>query len=46
MNLEQQKIDVRISKIIVNIAPAAVRILIGVTNSLGKNQVDIYYVSS
>jgi hypothetical protein len=40
MNLEEQKIDVQISNIIVNIAPAAVRILIGVMNSLGKRQVN------
>jgi hypothetical protein len=42
MDSEQQKVDVRISNIIVNIAPAAVRILIGVMNSLGKHQVDRY----
>ncbi len=41
MNSEQQKIDIRISNIIVNISPAALRIFIGVTNSLGKHQVDL-----
>jgi hypothetical protein len=41
MDSDQQKIDVRISNIVVNISPAALRILIGVTNSLGKNQVDL-----
>lgn len=40
MNPNLQKISVRISNIIVNIAPAVVRILIGVSNSLGENQVD------
>jgi hypothetical protein len=41
MDPDEQKIDVRISNIIMNIAPAAVRILVGVTNSLGKPQVGI-----
>jgi hypothetical protein len=45
MDSEQQNINVYISNIIVNIAPAAVRILLGVTNSLAKHQVDIYYLS-
>lgn len=40
MDKTQQKIDVRISDIIVSIAPAAVRTLIGVTSSLGTLQVD------
>ena len=39
MDNEQQKIDVRISDIIVSIAPAAIRTLIGVTSSLGTLQV-------
>lgn len=39
MNNEEQKIDVRISDIIVSIAPAAIRTLIGVTSSLGTLQV-------
>ncbi|CAF1212266.1 unnamed protein product [Rotaria magnacalcarata] len=38
MNNEQQKMDVRISEIIVSIAPAAIRTLIGVTSSLGTLQ--------
>ncbi|CAF3939022.1 unnamed protein product [Rotaria sp. Silwood2] len=38
MDNEQQKIDVRISDIIVSIAPAAIRTLIGVTSSLGTLQ--------
>ncbi|CAF4508473.1 unnamed protein product, partial [Rotaria socialis] len=38
---EQQKIDVQISDIIVSIAPAAIRTLIGVTNSLGKLQATV-----
>ena len=40
MDPDEQKIDVRISNIIVNIAPAAVRILLGVSNSFGQDQVD------
>jgi hypothetical protein len=40
MDKQQQKIDVRISDIIVSIAPAAVRTLIGVTSSLGTLQVN------
>ncbi|CAF4497379.1 unnamed protein product [Rotaria socialis] len=36
MDLEQQKIDIRCSHILINIMPVAVRILIGVTNSLSK----------
>lgn len=39
MDNEQQKIDVRVSDIIVSIAPAAVKTLIGVTSSLGTLQV-------
>ncbi|CAF3775950.1 unnamed protein product, partial [Rotaria magnacalcarata] len=38
---EQEKIDVQISDIIVNIAPAAIRTLIGVTSSLGKRQATV-----
>ncbi|CAF4656530.1 unnamed protein product [Rotaria sp. Silwood1] len=38
LNDEQQKIDVRISDIIVSIAPAAIRTVISVTNSLGTRQ--------
>jgi len=38
MDKEQQKIDVRISDIIVSIAPAAVKTLISVTSSLGSLQ--------
>ncbi|CAF3526493.1 unnamed protein product [Rotaria socialis] len=38
MNNEQQKMDVRISDIIVSIAPAAIRTLIDVTSSLGTLQ--------
>ncbi|CAF4998325.1 unnamed protein product, partial [Rotaria sp. Silwood1] len=38
---KQQKIDVRISDIIVSIAPAAVRTLIGVTSSLGTLQTTV-----
>jgi hypothetical protein len=41
MNSEGEKIDIQMSNIIVNIAPAAVRILIAVANSFGKHQVDI-----
>ena len=40
MDNEQQKIDVKISDIIVSIAPAAVKTLIAVTSSLGTLQVD------
>jgi hypothetical protein len=40
MDKQQQKIDVRISDIIVSIAPEAVRTLIGVTSSLGTLQVN------
>lgn len=40
MNNKEQKIDVRISDIIVSIAPAAVRTLISVTSSLGTLQVN------
>jgi hypothetical protein len=40
MDNEQQKIDIRISDIIVSIAPAAVKTLIAVTSSLGTLQVD------
>ncbi|CAF3896761.1 unnamed protein product, partial [Rotaria magnacalcarata] len=36
MDLEQQKIDIRCSHILINIMPVAVRIIIGVTNSLSK----------
>jgi hypothetical protein len=39
MDKEQQKVDVRVSDILVSIAPAAVRTLIGVTSSLGTLQV-------
>ncbi|CAF3667368.1 unnamed protein product [Rotaria sp. Silwood1] len=38
LNDEQQKIDVRISDIIVSIAPAAIRTVISVTNSLGTRK--------
>ncbi|CAF4149952.1 unnamed protein product, partial [Adineta steineri] len=41
MDNHQQKIDVRISDIIVSIAPAAVKTLIGVTNSLGTLQANV-----
>ena len=40
MNNKEQKVDVRISDIIVSIAPAAVRTLISVTSSLGTLQVN------
>jgi hypothetical protein len=40
MDNEQQKVDVRISDIIVSISPAAVRTLIAVTSSLGTLQVN------
>jgi len=40
MDNQQQKIDVRISDIIVSISPRAVRTLIAVTSSLGTLQVD------
>jgi hypothetical protein len=40
MDNEQQKVDLRISDIIVSIAPAAVKTLIAVTSSLGALQVD------
>jgi hypothetical protein len=40
MDNTQQRIDVRISDIIVSIAPAAVKTLIGVTSSLGTLQVE------
>jgi hypothetical protein len=40
MDNNQQKLDVRISDIIVSIAPAAVKTLIGVTSSLGTLQVN------
>jgi hypothetical protein len=40
MDKQQQKIDVRISDIIVSIAPEAIRTLIGVTSSLGTLQVN------
>ncbi len=40
MNNESQKMDVRISDIIVSIAPAAIRTVIGVTSSLGTLQVN------
>ena len=36
---EEQKIDLRISDIMVSIAPAAVRTVIGVMSSLGTLQV-------
>ncbi len=39
MDDESQKIDIRISDIIVSIAPAAIRTIIGVTSSLGTLQV-------
>lgn len=39
MNSREQKVDVRVSDIIVSIAPAAVRTLISVTSSLGTLQV-------
>ncbi|CAF1256037.1 unnamed protein product [Rotaria sordida] len=38
IDLEQQKIDIRFSHIIINITPAAARILIGVTSSLSKHE--------
>ncbi|CAF4323084.1 unnamed protein product [Rotaria sp. Silwood2] len=38
MNNERQRMDVRISNIIVNIAPAAIRTVINVTSSLGTSQ--------
>jgi len=38
---EQQKVDVRVSDIIVSIAPAAVRTLIGVTSSLGTLETSV-----
>ncbi|CAF4608864.1 unnamed protein product [Rotaria sp. Silwood1] len=38
IDAEQQKVDVRFSHIIINITPAAVRILISVTSSLSKHQ--------
>ncbi|CAF4199282.1 unnamed protein product, partial [Adineta steineri] len=41
MDKQQQKIDVRISDIIVSIAPAAVKTLIGVTSSLGTLKTDV-----
>ncbi|UJR35157.1 hypothetical protein I4U23_027926 [Adineta vaga] len=41
MDKEQQKIDVRISDIIVSIAPAAVKTLIAVTSSLGTLQTSV-----
>ncbi len=41
MNSEGEKIDIQMSNLIVNIAPAAVRILIAVANSFGKQQVSI-----
>ncbi|CAF1245225.1 unnamed protein product [Adineta ricciae] len=41
MDREQQKIDVRISDIIVSIAPAAVKTLIAVTSSLGTLQTTV-----
>lgn len=44
MDQNQQKIDVRVSDIIVSIAPAAVRTLIGVTSSLGNSQVEKFFV--
>ena len=40
MNNEKQKVDVRISDIIVSIAPAAIRTVIGITSSLGTLQVN------
>ncbi len=40
MNNESQKIDLRISDIIVSIAPAAIRTVIAVTGSLGALQVN------
>lgn len=43
MKQDEQKIDVRISDIIVSIAPAAVRTLIGVTSSLGTLQVKNFF---
>lgn len=39
LDREQQKIDVRISDIVISIAPAAIRTLIHVTSSLGTLQV-------
>jgi hypothetical protein len=44
MNEKHQKIDVRISDIIISIAPAAIRTVIGVTNSLGTLKVKRKYV--
>jgi hypothetical protein len=44
MDSEGQKINVEISDIIVNIAPAAVRIFLNVTRSFGKHQVAIDYL--
>ncbi|CAF4060347.1 unnamed protein product, partial [Adineta steineri] len=41
MDKQQQKIDVRISDIIVSIAPAAVKTLIAVTSSLGTLKTDV-----
>jgi hypothetical protein len=43
MNDKEQKIDVRVSDIIVSIAPAAIRTAIGVTSSLGTLKVRIKY---
>jgi hypothetical protein len=39
MNDKSQTIDLRVSDIIVSIAPAAIRTMIGVTSSLGTLQV-------
>ena len=39
MNENSQKIDVRITDIMISIAPAAIRTMIGVTSSLGTLQV-------
>lgn len=39
-NSKSQKIDVKISDIMVSIAPAAIRTMIGVTSSLGTIQVN------
>lgn len=39
MNNEEQKFDIKISDIIVSIAPAAIRTVFAVTSSLGTLQV-------
>ncbi len=42
MNNELLKVNVEISDIIVSIAPAAIRTVIGVTSSLGTLQVNYF----